>query len=370
LFRPSRLPLPDRLFRFDRRLLGRLLLVGWAASAVLNVVLMYLLPGVETIPFHLIWMGLSIIYGFTTWRPLGMFAVLGAVALATGYVMAHHAQMGQIGWEEVTEVPLMSAVFVVMVWHVRRRQQAAAEVARLAHAERRRADVQQLFIRLASHEMRTPITVARGYTELVRAAGSDDPAVDEDTTVVLDELDKLNRIAQRLVTLMQMDEYYTRRPTDLDGELARIVRRWEPMADRVWVVRSAVGKVPINEERLEAALDCLLENAVKHTDVGDRIELTGDATADNWTIAVTDSGVGMAPEQVAALRASDPATRREAAGNGLGLAIARAVAVSWGGELRVSGAPGTGTTVALEFPRDFADRIAVEGLPTTAMPAN
>jgi two-component system OmpR family sensor kinase len=348
-----------------------LVLAAWVASAVVNVVLMYVLPGVETIPFHLIWMGLSIIYGFTRWRPTGMIAVLVAVAVSTGYVMAHHAAAGHINWEEVTEVPLMSAVFLVMVWHVRRRQVAAADVARLAEAERRRADVQQLFIRLASHEMRTPITVARGYTELVRGTAQD-PAIDEDTTVVLDELDKLTRITQRLVTLMQMDGAYTRRPADLDAELARVIRRWEPMADRDWVVRSAVGSVPINEERLEAALDCLLENAVKHTDIGDRIELIGGATADSWTIAVSDTGTGIAPEQTAALNASDAATRREAAGNGLGLGltIARAIAVSWGGRLWVSGAPGEGTTVTLEFPRAFADQIAVEGLPSSALPSS
>jgi two-component system, OmpR family, sensor kinase len=365
LFRPD----GAVLTRISRMRPDLLVLAAWVASAVVNVLLMYVLPGVETIPFHFIWMGLSIIYGFTRWRPVGMIAVLVAVALSTGYVMAHHAAAGHIGWEEVTEVPLMSAVFIVMVWHVRRRQLAAADVARLADAERRRADVQQLFIRLASHEMRTPITVARGYTELVRGAARD-PAVDDDTAVVLDELDKLTRITKRLVTLMQMDGAYTRRPADLDAELARVVRRWEPMADRDWVVRSAVGSVPINEERLEAALDCLLENAVKHTDIGDRIELTGSATADTWTIAVTDTGAGIEPARVAALNSSDAATRREAAGNGLGLAIARAVAVSWGGRLWVSGAPGSGTTVTLEFPRAFADRIVVEGLPTSAIPTS
>jgi two-component system, OmpR family, sensor kinase len=352
------------LFRPDR-----LLTLAWTASAGVNVVLMYRLPGMETIPFHLIWMGLSVIYGFTVWRPLGVISALCAVALSTGYVMAHHADAGQIGWEEVTEVPLMSAVFLVMVWHVRRRQRAGAEVARLADAEHRRADVQQLFIRLASHEMRTPITVARGYTELVRAAARDS-GVEEDTGIVLDELDKLTRIAQRLVTLMQMDAQYLLCPADLDAELARIVRRWEHTADRAWIVRSAIGHVPINEEHLETALDCLLENAVKFTGIGDRIELTGLATPDTWTIRVADSGVGMTPEQAAALSSASSADGRAGVGHGLGLAIARAVAVSWGGRLRVSGEPGVGTTVTLELPRHSAERITVNGLPTSAIPAS
>src|SRR5262245_14281584 len=99
---------------------SRLLLLGWAASAMVNLVLMYVAPGIETIPFHLVWIGLSVIYGFTPWRPLGMALVLGAVALTTGYILAHHAEAGVIGWEEATEVPLMTALFIVMVWHVHR----------------------------------------------------------------------------------------------------------------------------------------------------------------------------------------------------------------------------------------------------------
>jgi signal transduction histidine kinase len=329
---------------------NRFLTAAWAVFGLVNLVLMYVFPGRETIPFHFIWIGLSLVYGFTIWHPGAMVTVLCAVAVTTGYVMVHHAADGEIGWEEVTEVPLMSAVFGVMVWHVRRRQQALAALARLAETERRRADVQQLFVRLASHELRTPITVARGYAELVRDASADD-GVRTDSAIVLDELDKLTRITQRLVTLMQLDTGYVREPACVDSSLARIVRRWEPTADRVWVVRSAIGQAAINHERLEAAIDCLLENAVKFTGPGDRVEVTGSSTADGWTVAVSDSGVGMTTADAAALTAADAPPRRTASGTGLGLAIARTVVTSWGGGLTVSGAPGAGTTVTLSFPK-------------------
>jgi signal transduction histidine kinase len=329
---------------------NRALLTGWIVSAAVNVVLMYLLPGQETVPFHLVWIGLSLVYGFTTWRPLGMCVALGAVALTTGYVLIHHVTAGEIRWEEVTEVPLMTALFVVMVWHVRRRQLALAEVARLAESDRRRADLQQLFVRFASHELRTPITVARGYTELVRAAAADLPSVEEDTAVVLDELDKLARITQRLVTLMQLDGPYPQEIIDVDTELARIVRRWQPTAPRTWRVCSRIGYVPANPERLEAALDCLLENAVKFTGPDDVIEVTGMVGPDAWTVAVADSGIGMTPARAQALSDGDTPPRRTSSGTGLGLMIARTVAASWGGDLRVSGQLGEGTMVTLRFP--------------------
>ena len=346
---------------------NRLLLGAWIASAVVNIWLMYVLPGRETIPFHLVWIGLSIVYGFTRWHPLWMCVALVGVALSTGYILLHHAEAGEIGWEEATEVPLMSALFVVLVWHVHRRQQALAQVARLAESERRRAETQQLFVRLVSHELRTPITVARGYTELVRKRTSDE-SIRGDSDIVLEELDKLARITQRLVTLMQIDGAYVREPVDVDAELARIVRRWAPTTNREWRVDTAIGAMMINRERLEAAMDCLLENAVKFTGVGDPIEVRGRRGHDWWSIEVRDGGVGLAPDQAAALSASDGPLQRTASGTGLGLAIARAVAEAWGGRLTVHGERKRGATVTLQFPRRPPDTTALDGAAVSQKP--
>ncbi|MET8311916.1 HAMP domain-containing sensor histidine kinase [Micromonospora sp. NPDC005173] len=345
--------------------IDRLFLAGWALTAVINSYLMYVLPGKETVPFHVVWITLSVVYGLTTWRPIVMASVLAAVTLTTGYVLVHHAATGFIGWEEITEVPLMAAVFGVMVWHVRRRQQMVAEVARLADVERRRAESQDHFVRLASHELRTPITIARGYTELVCAA-TDDPEIRKDTRIVLEELDRLAGITQRLVTLIRLDGPYVREMRDVDMVLAGAARRWRHTADRQWSVRSTIGMASINQDRLEAALDCLLDNAVKFTGTGDRIEVEGTGTRSSWTIVVADSGTGMSPEQVETLSnaGESPAPPGMYSGTGLGLAIVRAVVGPWGGSLRVTSELGAGTTVSLIFP-SFAPQQAR----TDAMPA-
>jgi two-component system OmpR family sensor kinase len=351
--------------RTRRVLFGCLALAGLA-----NLGLMYVLPGAETIPFHLVWIGLSTIYGVTAWRLLPMVAVLVVVALTTGYVLAHHAAMGVIRWEETTEVPLMTAIFVVMVWHVRRRQHMVAEVARLAETERRRAAAQDRFVRLASHELRTPITIARGYAELVSAATTDH-SIREDTRIVLEELDRLAGITQRLLTLVQMDGAYLQEVRDVDTALANVVIRWRPAADRRWAVRSTVGEASINLDRLNTALDCLVENAVKFTQPGDRIEVIGNGTSDAWTITVADSGSGMTPERLAAVNAGGsaaiPAT--QSSGTGLGIAIVRAVVGSWGGRLQVHSVEGVGTTVTLIFPRATSRHASpdVVAVPTRAV---
>lgn len=323
---------------------NRRLVAGWAAFAAVNVVLMWLAPGEETIPFHLVWISLSLVYGFTTWRTSWMVVALVCVVIGTGTVLAHHAYTGEIRWEETTEEPLMTAIFAVMVWHVDRRQQLVREVQRISEAERRRLEHRQLFVRLASHELRTPITVARGFTELVRAAHHD-PATLEDTAVVLDELDKVARLTQSLVTLMQLDQPHPLRRIDLDGELTRIVRRWAPTAEREWSVRSTVGDVTLSPERFEAALDCLLENAVKFTGPGDRIEVTGERGPDGWLIRVRDTGTGIAPETARTLL-TDPPGRPTRTGTGLGLAIVRGVVERLGGEVSLDRAdPGTVCTL-------------------------
>jgi signal transduction histidine kinase len=122
----------------------------------------------------------------------------------------------------------------------------------------------------------------------------------------------------------------------------------------------------INQDRLEVALDCLLENSVKFTVPGDRIEVEGIGTADSWTIVVADSGAGMSPERVEALfnAGGPPPPPSTFSGTGLGLAIVRAVVTSWGGSLQLHSEPPMGTTVSLVF-----SRVAAQQPPTDLAPA-
>jgi two-component system, OmpR family, sensor kinase len=351
---------------------NRLLVGAWAAFAGVNVVLMFLLPGEETVPFHFVWISLALVYGFTSWRTSWMIIALVLVILLTGAVLAHHAATGEIRWEETTEEPLMSAIFGVMVWHVHRHQLLLREIQRIHDLDARRAERQQLFIRLASHELRTPITIARGYTELVREAHQD-PALLEDTGIVLDELDKVAGITRRLVTLMQLDDPHPVHRVDIDGELRRLVRRWAPTAERRWTLHTAVGTATLSPLRFEAALDCLVENAIKFTKVGESIEVTGERDALGWTVRVRDEGIGISPGTAQQVLATTPG-RSTSTGTGLGLAIVRAVAESLGGTLTMTGALGEGTTMTLRVPDPTPTEPAATDVesagPVTAQPVH
>jgi signal transduction histidine kinase len=322
---------------------NRLLRIAWIILAAACVVAMYRMPGQETIPFHLVWIGLCLLYGLTAWRPVEMVLLAVATAVVTGVVLVDHARRGAIDWPEVMEVPLSVALTAVIVVYLHRRHTALTELARRAADDRRRGEMHQQLLRQVSHELRTPITVARGYTELARKR-IEDPLVMADTAVVLDELDKLADITQRLLTLYRVDGQYERHPLDLDSLLSRVVRRWMPAADRQWAVNAATGHIHANADRLEAALDCLLDNAVKFTRPGDKITVSGRIGSRSWSIEVSDSGVGLAGAKTFSSQGLP--------GTGLGLAMVRTVAGAWGGTVVLRPGPEGGTVVTLMVPHD------------------
>src|SRR5438045_7453087 len=94
--------------------------LAWLAFALLNVGAMLLWPSWETIPFHLIWFSLTVLYGFRVWALKPTYAVLAVQGLITGVLIANDASHGTQEWGELFEVPLMSLMFLAMVWHARR----------------------------------------------------------------------------------------------------------------------------------------------------------------------------------------------------------------------------------------------------------
>jgi two-component system OmpR family sensor kinase len=327
----------------------RWLFPGWVAFAAINTAVMYVVPGEETVPFHFVWISLALVYGLQPWSMARTLLVLVLVCGLTGLALLIHVQNDVIGWEETTEVPLMTAVFLATVWHVRRRMAAERAARQLADSEHRMRDSQRRFVRFASHELRTPVTVARGYTELLREAAIV-PQVREDAAIVLDELDKLERIAARLLMLAQVDERpsLAPRPTDLDRLLERTAQRWRAAAPRVWSVDAQAGVVAADPERLTTALDTMLDNAVRHTGDGGRIELRARRAGDAAVVEVRDDGVGISPDELDYVFESFRSGR--AGGTGIGLAIVKAVVEAHDGTVSVASAPHDGTVFTLSWP--------------------
>jgi len=329
---------------------NRWLFPGWLIFAAVNTVAMFVLPGQETIPFHFIYISMALVYGLQPWPLPKTYAVLGVVAATTGVALALHVRENVIGWEETAEIPLMALLFLVMVWHVRRRVAAIREARRYADSEHEMREIQKRFVRFASHELRTPVTVGRGFAELIRDAQPGSQA-GQDAIIVLDELDKLERIAARLLTLARMDERATVKPSvvPLGAQLERTVTRWRAAANRDWRLSSTSAVVLADPQRLETALDSLVENAVRYTDEGGVIELAAYPDEESVVIEVRDDGPGIPDEELAYIFESFRSGSSRG-GTGMGLAIVKAIVEAHGGAVSVENLPGGGASFRLRLP--------------------
>jgi signal transduction histidine kinase len=324
----------------------------WGAFAAANVAVMVAWPSWETIPFHFVWISLTVLYGFRVWRPSVTAGVLAAVVLATGASILTDAFDGVQLWGELFEVPLMSAMFLAMVWHARRRSVAMRETEVLAASQER-------FIDDVSHELRTPVAIAQGHLDLHRRRDGETPEL----AVVADELGRIQRLISHLLLLAQADQpaFLTPSPFPVDVFLEEVFMRWAEVAPRAWRLgRLVPGLVVADAEAIRIALDALLENAVKYTQQNDVIELRSRVLDFGLVIEVADTGAGIAAEDRERIfdrfARGDDARTRSTGGIGLGLSIVDAVARAHGGSCTVEPRR-TGTVFALRLP-DFR---AVEG---------
>jgi signal transduction histidine kinase len=325
---------------------------GWLIFAGVNATLMFVLPGKETIPYHLIWASFAYLYGVMAWSRRITWPVFTAITVITGIPLIRHATTGVIGWEECSEIVLMGVIASLLIWHVDRHRAARRGIAELREAERVRAGNRELATRFGSHELRTRLTIARGFIDMIRESTAD-PQTRSDATVAVAELDKAAVLATDLMTLVRVDATLPLAWVNLDECVHAIVNRWAAQVDREWTTSASAGVVRCNAERFEAAIDCLVENAVKFTTDLDRIGIDTHLDGSDVVVTVTDSGVGIPAEDLDRVTdlfhtSSNAGTR---AGNGLGLSIVRATVDARGGTMGISSTVGVGTSVTFRVPR-------------------
>src|SRR5262245_55764708 len=262
---------------------------------------MRVFPTWETVPFHFIWVSITILYGFRVWRSGPTIAILVAVMVTTGIGIYVDYLDGLQPLDELTEVPLMAAMFAAMVWHAQRRQAATRQIERVSDSNRRLIERQREFIQDASHELRSPITVALGHAELIQ--GSADGTLREDADVVVEELMRLRRLSDRLLLLATAEDpdFLTMALGEVEEVLQDTLRRWAPIPRGWRLGRMVEATVQGDRDRLGLAIDALVENAVKHTRPGQVIELSSVREDGMIVIAVADTGTGIAAADVGRL---------------------------------------------------------------------
>jgi signal transduction histidine kinase len=226
---------------------------------------------------------------------------------------------------------------------------------------------QQEFVADASHELRTPLTVLRSATDLLNQHR--EQPIEHDGELFDDvrgEIARMERLAQDLLTLARSDagglELMTA-PLELAEIANEVVRRTTPLAQGEGVALSMDREaqpsiVDADPDRLQQVLLILVDNAIKHTPRGGKVEVRVRRHGQSAQVEVADTGSGIAPEHLPRIfdrfYRADKARAREYGGTGLGLAIAKMLVDAHGGQLHLTSTLGVGTQVTMSLP--LADR--------------
>jgi len=333
--------------------------LAWVAFVLLNLLAMQLIPAWQTVPFLIIWISLTTVYGWRLWHLGSALATVLVITLATGGLIGWQVLRGKQDGDYLAEVPLLALLFVVMVWHSRRRLAAMEDLQRISDHNLVLLEQQRQFLQDASHELGTPIAIALGHAELIERAATDH-AIAADARIAVDELLRMRRLTSRLLLLASTDSpaFLRLAAVDVEEIVVEALRRWNHIPRR-WLLGSLEETwVQGDADRLTLAIDALIENAVDHTEPDDLIELSVRRDGDQVVLAVADEGSGIPASEVDRIFSRfsriDAGRSREAGGFGLGLPIVKAIAQAHQGTVHVNSTPGQGSVFEVRMPASMA----------------
>lgn len=219
---------------------------------------------------------------------------------------------------------------------------------------------QKQFVSDASHELRTPIAVIQGYAGLLERWGKDNPDVrDEAIVAISSETHSMKELVENLLFLARHDKKTLSLSFESfasDEMLLELIKDTEIIAKEHRVIAGDIAKCTLVADRssVKQAVRVFVENAIKYTPPGGSVEISSEIIEESLHITVTDSGAGIKKADLARIFdrffRADETRNSQTGGHGLGLAIARIIAVSHGGKIHVRSQLGVGSAFTLELP--------------------
>jgi heavy metal sensor kinase len=213
----------------------------------------------------------------------------------------------------------------------------------------------------ASHELRTPLTIVRGELEGVAQAPGVPPGIRESLGSLLEEIERLSKIVERLFALSRLDAGEAQAEWvgfDLAELAVTTAGQMTLMAEDRKIALACDAGTPVlvggDRSRMKQVVVNLLDNAIKYTPEGGAIRLSVGARGGAAALEVTDTGVGIPPGEIQQVFhrffRSENARVIHPDGAGLGLAIVKSICTAHGGSVEVQSAVGRGTRFTVLIP--------------------
>jgi len=211
-----------------------------------------------------------------------------------------------------------------------------------------------------AHDLRTPLTRLRGVAEL---ALQGEPNAQTYRDALLDAMEESDRVLTMLNTLMDISEAETGlmkldlQPVRLDEVVRDAIELFEFVAQEKQITLTTALSpdlvVRADRNRLRQVLVNLLDNAIKYSASGGRVEISAEARADEVMIVVTDTGTGIPAEEIPRIweRLYRGDKSRSQRGLGLGLSLVRAIIKAHGGSIEVQSSVGKGSSFIIHLPK-------------------
>ncbi|MCA1570279.1 MAG: HAMP domain-containing histidine kinase, partial [Chloroflexi bacterium] len=241
--------------------------------------------------------------------------------------------------------------------------------------EMRLGELRAQFVASVSHELKTPLTSIRMFADTLRMArGIDESTRGEYLDTIINESERLTRLLNNVLDFSRIEQErrtYRLQPAHLPDVLRAAVRTLEyPLAQDGFELRLEIddGLPPVNADAdaVQQAVLNLLTNAIKYSGTSRRIDLSLAARGGHATIAVTDHGLGVTPQDRPRLferfyRARTP-ENQYIPGTGLGLTIVEHIVSAHGGTVTCESTPGGGSTFSMTLPLITAPAIGAPAM--------
>ncbi len=218
------------------------------------------------------------------------------------------------------------------------------------------------FVANVSHELKTPLTTIKSYTETLM-----DGDIDMDTevkflNVINDECDRMARLVKDLLQLSNLDckkTSWKKENVDLARLLNKVLENLdlvfkEKNQDLIVDIDKSIPNIYVDKDGLEQVLVNIISNSIKYTEENGRIKVSLFPSDDQLILRVEDNGIGIPPEDQGRIFERfyrvEKGRSRQAGGTGLGLAIAKQIIEDHGGQIKLTSSASKGTLVDIILP--------------------